>query len=86
MTGVQQGNINRKWRGYWKIHPDQHEKIALDHRKADVIAQEYNVARSYISRIKRDYRIKNNLCMCNDTVAYYIGETEMCAGCNKKTK
>lgn len=61
MTGVQQGDINRKWKGWWKIHPDQHEGIALDPRPSQELAILWKVSPSYIARIKRDYKIKHNL-------------------------
>jgi hypothetical protein len=87
MAGIQQGDTNRRWRGWWKIHPDKHQKIALDPRKDEEIALEYKVARSYISRIKRDYKIKNNICVCKSCdIAYMDNGIEKCAKCNKKTK
>lgn len=61
LTGVQQGNINRKWKGWWKIKPEDHKKIALDNRTAGELAKEYGCSRSHISQIKRNYyaNIKN---------------------------
>lgn len=55
-TGIQKGDENRKWRGYWKIHPDDRIAIANDPRTCEEIAKAYNVSRSYISQIKRDYK------------------------------
>jgi hypothetical protein len=49
----QQGNLSRKWKGYWKIRPDEKLKIVNDPRTCEVIAKEYGVSTSYISQIKR---------------------------------
>ena len=45
----------RYFRGWWKINPTDYEKIALDQRTHEEIAKEYNVSRSRIGSIKRDY-------------------------------
>lgn len=49
------GNMNRKWRDWYKINPEDHKKIALDPRPASKIAVEYNVSTSRISAIKSRY-------------------------------
>ncbi len=46
---------NRLYRGFWKINPNDYEKIALDKRTHEEIAKEYGVSRSRIGAIKQDY-------------------------------
>lgn len=60
-TGIQQGDTNRKWKGYWKIKPEDHQAIYEDPRTCSVIAKDYNVSPSHISQIKRNYKTKINL-------------------------
>lgn len=57
----QQGNLSRKWKGYWKIKPEDHQAIYEDPRTCSVIAKDYNVSPSHISQIKRNYKTKINL-------------------------
>jgi len=57
----QQGNLSRKWKGYWKIKPEDHQAIYLDPRTCSEIAKDYNVSPSHISQIKRNYKNKINL-------------------------
>lgn len=57
----QQGNLSRKWKGYWKIKPEDHESIANDPRTCAAIAKDYNVSPSHISQIKRNFKNKINL-------------------------
>lgn len=45
----------RYFRGWWKVNPNDYEKIAIDNRTHEEIAKEYNVSRSRIGTIKRDY-------------------------------
>jgi len=58
LTGIQQGNVNRKWKGYWKIKPEDHKKIFMDKRSCTQIAKEYGCSPSHISQIKRNYANK----------------------------
>lgn len=51
----------RLWRGYWKVNPNDYEKIALDNRTHEQIAKEYNVSRSRIGAIKKDYYSKREI-------------------------
>lgn len=60
-TGIQQGDTNRKWKGYWKIKPEDHQAIYQDPRTCSEIAKDYNVSPSHISQIKRNYKNKINL-------------------------
>ena len=48
----------RYFRGWWKVNPNDYEKIALDNRTHEQIAKEYNVSRSRIGAIKKDYYSK----------------------------
>lgn len=57
----QQGNLSRKWKGYWKIKPEDHQAIYQDPRTCSEIAKDYNVSPSHISQIKRNYKNKINL-------------------------
>lgn len=45
----------RLWRGYWKVNPNDYEKIALDPRTHQKIADEYGISRSRVGTIKQDY-------------------------------
>lgn len=45
----------RLWRGYWKVNPNDYEKIAIDERTHEKIGEEYNISRSRVGQIKRDY-------------------------------
>lgn len=45
----------RYFRGWWKVNPNDYEKIALDKRTHEEIAKDFNVSRSRIGTIKRDY-------------------------------
>lgn len=58
----QMGNLSRKWKGYWKVKPEDHDKIFRDPRTCAEIAKDYNVSLSHISQIKRNYKTKTNLC------------------------
>ncbi len=60
LTGVQKGDANRKWKGYWKVHPNDYENIGLDPRPAHIIAKDYNCSLSWINKIKRDYKIRHS--------------------------
>lgn len=46
---------NRLYRGFWKVNPMDYEKIALDNRTHEKIAQDYGISRSRIGQIKHDY-------------------------------
>lgn len=48
----------RYFRGWWKVNPNDYEKIALDNRTHEQIAKDYNVSRSRIGAIKKDYYSK----------------------------
>lgn len=45
----------RLWRGYWKVNPNDYEKIALDPRTHQKIANDYGISRSRVGSIKTDY-------------------------------
>lgn len=49
---------NRLYRGFWKINPNDYEKIALDNRTQVEIAREYGISRSRVGQIQRDYFTK----------------------------
>lgn len=45
----------RLWRGFWKVNPNDYEKIAIDKRTHEKIGEEYGISRSRVGQIKRDY-------------------------------
>lgn len=49
---------NRLYRGFWKVNPNDYEKIALDTRTHQKIADEYGISRSRVGAIKQDYYSK----------------------------
>ena len=51
----------RLYRGFWKINPNDYEKIALDPRSHQAIADDYNISRSRIGQIKHDYYKKREM-------------------------
>ena len=56
-TFIELAKDNKKlWRrGYWKVNPNDYEKIALDKRTHEEIGNEYGISRSRVGQIKQNY-------------------------------
>jgi hypothetical protein len=54
-------NKPRRWRGYYKVHPDLYNAIVADKRTQAEIAKDYGVSRSLIGRIKQDHGKTNTM-------------------------
>lgn len=61
----------RLWRGYWKVNPNDYEKIAVDQRTHEKIGEEYKISRSRVGQIKRDY-YKQREIECKEIVSKYF--------------
>lgn len=51
----------RLYRGFWKVNPNDYERIALDKRTHEEIAREYGISRSRVGQIKTDYYKKREI-------------------------